>query len=427
MAALPWPGRRWSVPSLALPAALVAMGVYGCECVSEAAAPPPTPECAFDIDCGIGEACRDGLCVDALPIGGEGEGEGEPGEGEGEPGEGEGEGEGQSDLVVAPPSISLPETTIGVAVTGTAQLVNIGDAALTIGTITSSNGAFTIVEPAAGTALPPGNSRTLTVRFTPTVAGAASAIITVPAGASTGTLQVSGNVAAVVVDGAFVARAGPDDQGVGLADCQCSTAVSPANVDLVYEVSGGAGRCARPGNIACGVNDSCAPCNLGPQGQARWRSGRTEQARQGETMIVDEEIIHAGTGDDGDFTVTATLVDDCTTLMGSLNQNTNHTCCAFIDCGTGAPLACYPYQDPISCVTDCQAFVAFARNDDDCMARGPVLVRARLTIDGSERQFCGTMNRDQSVELARVSRRSGAFTITSVGAFAEVAPGAPCP
>jgi hypothetical protein len=213
---------------------------------------------------------------------------------------------------------------------------------------------------------------------------------------------------------------------VGLPDCQCSTTVSPADLDLSWEVVGGA-TCRRPGNLACGVEDTCTPCNLGPQGEARWRSGRTEQARQGELIVVDEEIVHEGDGADGDFILRARLLDDCLTLMGSLSQTTNHTCCAFVDCGTGNPFACYPYEAPVSCSTDCQAFVTFARGDDDCMARGPVLVRARLAIDGVERHFCGTMTRDQSVELARVTRSSGAFSITSTSsAFTEVGVGAPC-
>ena len=411
--------RFW--PPAAARAALVAVALHGCECASGVNAPLPTPECAFDIDCGFGQACRAGLCVAVLPVN-DGEGEGDIGEGEGE-----GEGEATSQLVVAPPSISMPETSIGVAVTATAQLVNIGDATLTVGSIGANQSTFTVVEPAVGATLGPGASRPLTVRFTPTAAGSASAIVTVVAGSSTGTLQLSGNVAAVVVDGAFVARVGPDDAGVGRPDCQCSTAVSPANVDLVYAVVGSASRCQRPGNISCGVDDTCAPCSLGAQGQARWRSGRTEQARQGETLIVDEEIIHAGTGADGDFTVQATLTDDCTALMGSLSRGTNTGCCLAYDCGTGAPLACYPYVEPISCATDCPAFVTFASNDDDCLARGPVLVRARLSIDGTEREFCGTMTRDQTVDIATVARRNGAFSIASLGDFAEVTPGAPCP
>jgi hypothetical protein len=62
------------------------------------------------------------------------------------------------------------------------------------------------------------------------------------------------------------------------------------------------------------------------------------------------------------------------------------------------------------------------------MARGPVLVRARLTTDAGAREFCGTMTANQTIELARAQRRSGAFTLTSTSSqFTEVALDAPCP
>ena len=67
----------------------------------------------------------------------------------------------------------------------------------------------------------------------------------------------------------------------------------------------------------------------------------------------------------------------------------------------------------------------------DCLARGPVLVRAKVDVDGEgsglPREFCLTMSDGQSAEIARVRRNAGAFSISSVGAFVEVAAGAPCP
>ena len=165
---------------------------------------------------------------------------------------------------------------------------------------------------------------------------------------------------------------------------------------------------------------------LGAQGSARWRSGRTETPRQGDVpWIVDEEIVHQGAGGDGDFVLSATLVDDCTTTLASIGSSTNHTCCAFFDC-PGAQ-ACYPYQQPASCSTDCEAFVTFA-SSQDCMARGPVLVRAKLDVGAGAREFCVTLSDAQSAEIARVHRGAGTFSVTSVSNdVVEVAPGAACP
>jgi hypothetical protein len=337
--------------------------------------------------------------------------------------------------VIAPSPLPLAETDPGVAVEGTAQIVNVGDAAVTFGAITSSDPRFVVLVPAAGTSLAATGSQALTVRFTPTTAGAASTVITVnvstPAGIAPARLTVSGSARQPVVVDSFVARAGPDDTGVGLQDCICRAQHSPAVVHVAYTAVDSNRTCARPGGPtpACGIDDSCPPCSLGAQGSARWRSGRTiDQGRTNETWIVDDEIVHEGAGTDGDFIVNVTLADDCVALLGGQDIQTNFGCCFAADCGTGLPLACYPYVEPISCATDCRAFAQFATNDDECMARGPVLVRARLTTDAGAREFCGTMTADQTIELARAQRRAGAFTLTSTSSqFTEVDLDAPCP
>ncbi len=435
---------RAAVVVTALFAPLIGMGLStsGCDCASEVTLPPPTAECLQNSDCpplstSEGGFCRDGRCQVGLPVEGEGEdvaeGEGEDvageGEGEGEGVEGDGEGEVEAGFVIAPTSLAVPAAPVGGSASADAQIVNTGAAPLTLSAVTSSNAAFVVVTPAVGATIAADGSATLTVRFSPTVAGPASATITVRAGAASRTLSVTSTGIADIEDGALIFSAGPDDDGLGLSACECKAPVSPANVDIAYVVRTPPGpTCQKPGNIACGVGDDCAPCNLGAQGSARWRSGRTEQPRQGDApWIVDEEIVHAGAGDDGDFVLTASIPadGDCLATVASVSSSTNHTCCAFVDCEGGA-FACYPYEAPVSCSTDCQGFVTFAMSQD-CLARGPVLVRARVAIDGVERNFCATLAAGASVDVAVVNRTAGAFTITGLGNVDEVDPGEPCP
>ncbi|MDP2343291.1 MAG: hypothetical protein Q8O67_20200 [Deltaproteobacteria bacterium] len=395
--------------------------LFGCDCTNQVGIPPADVECTADADC-LSGFCRDGACLTGLPTEGEGD-EGE-GEGEGEPGEGEGEGEPEASFVIAPTSLALPAAAIGQSSTGTAQIVNTGDVTLTVTSVTSSNAAFVVTAPANGATVTASSSLPLDLRFTPTAAGPSSSTITVTAGGTARTMTASSSATQTLEDGALLFSAGPDDAGVGLPACECSTAISPANVDVVYAAAGGT--CRKPANIECGVSDSCAACSLGTQGSARWRSGRTETPRQGDVAwIVDEEIVHQGAGGDGDFVLSAVLVDDCTTTVASIGQASNETCCNFIDCQGGA-LACYPYEAPVSCALDCDGFVGLAMSQD-CMARGPVLVRARLDVGDGPRDFCLTMTEGQTAEIARVRRTAGAFSVTSVGAVVEVADGAACP
>ena len=410
--------------------AVVAAGSGGCDC-SNVAYAPNVPGCFVTDDCAIGLICSSGSCVAPLPAEGEGEGSEGEGEGEGSEGEGEGEGEGASALIAAPPSLTLPTTEVGVAVDGTVQIVNVGDAPLTITSVSSSDARFTVSSPTAGTSVGASSSATMAVRFAANAPGAFSSTITVRAGAASTTVSVAASATQPTVDGTLVVRAGPDDDGVGLADCACSTAISPANVDLAYVAP--TSTCRKPSSLSCGIADNCAPCDLGAQGRARWRSGRTERPRETSgdlPWIVDEEIVHDGAGADGDFGVQLTLVDDCTTSPASLAHSANLSCCAFFDCEQNdvpGPQACFDYVQPTSCVTDCNAFVT-AAEAQDCMARGPVLVRARIKIDDVERDLCVTMTRNESLEVARVRRTSGAFAVTGLGAgVREVAADAPCP
>jgi hypothetical protein len=414
-------------------ASAVAVGPGACDC-SNVAHAPDAPACFVTDDCPDGMICTSGSCIAPLPTGAEGEGsegEGEGNEGEGE-GEGnEGEGESSSSLIAAPPSLALPSTDVGAPVDGTVQLVNVGDATLTIASVASSDQRFTVSAPATGTTVGPSSSTTLAVRFVAATAGTFSSTITVRAGVASTTVAVTASATQPTVNGTLLVRAGPDDAGVGLADCACSTTISPANVDVAYVAP--STTCRKPADLSCGISDNCAPCNLGAQGRARWRAGRTEQPRasSGDVPgIVDEEIVPDGAGADGEFGVQVTLVDDCTTSPASLLHDANLSCCAFIDCSVGSsgpgPQACFDYLQPTSCVTDCDAYVSVAESQD-CMARGPVLVRARVTIDDVERDLCVTMTRDQSLEVARVRRTSGAFSLTSLGTgVVEVAADAPC-
>jgi len=409
---------RWPLVVVAAVAAL-----SDCDCTNEVGLPPTTPECTTNLDCSFNQVCTAGVCEGGLPSD---EGEGDLAvEGEGDLAV-EGEGDVDTGFVIAPTTLTLPSAAIGSSSTGSAQIVNTGDVAITLSDIRSSNVAFVVTAPSVGSVVGVDGSLSLDLRFSPTAAGAASSTITITAGGGSRTLTVTSSAAQAIEDGALQFSAGPDDAGLGLDGCICKASVSPANVDIAY--ASGASTCRKPSSIACGVNDSCVPCNLGAQGEARWRSGRTEQARDGDApWIVDEEIVHQGAGADGDFVLSATLQDDCTAALGSIGRATNETCCGFIDCGAGNANACYPYSEPVSCVTDCSAFVAVATNDGECMARGPVLVRARVTLDGDERDFCVTMTQGQTVEVARVRRTAGAFAITSVGAVTEVAAGGACP
>jgi hypothetical protein len=424
---------RTAAPRLRLAAVVVTVAtivagvaVGSCDCTGNVA--PSSRDagvgfCVDSSDCSFNARCVDGVCEAPLPV--EGEGEGAEGEGaEGEEGEGEeGEGEGaDTGFVIAPPDLILPPAAVGATSTSTAQIVNTGDVTVSITSVSSNNAAFRVDAPAVGASVAAANSISLVVTFAPTTAGAQSATTTVVAGGTTRTLAVSSSTPQVVADGALLFSAGPDDDGLGLAACECKAPVSPANVDVRYEAAGGS--CQKPSNIGCGISDSCAPCNLGAQGSARWRSARTEQPRQGdEPWIVDEEVVHDGAGADGEFSLRAVLVDDCVATVGSIGRATNDTCCRFIDCG-GA-FACYDWSDLPSC-NDCQGFVTSAMAAD-CLARGPVLVRAKVTVDDVERHFCALMTEGDNVEVARVRRTAGAFSIVSLGNVDEVDPGDPCP
>jgi hypothetical protein len=67
----------------------------------------------------------------------------------------------------------------------------------------------------------------------------------------------------------------------------------------------------------------------------------------------------------------------------------------------------------------------------DCMAAGPTPVRVHVEATGPNafaREWCLTMSNDETVDVVRLSRENGRFTVTSTApAATEIAVGAPCP
>jgi hypothetical protein len=415
-----------NAPRLWLLAATVVVAlVPGCSCDNIATGPLPPGTCLLDVDCPQGQVCREGRCAGGLPP---------------DPGEGEGEGEGDEVvLFFAPTALTLPDTAPGATSEAQAQLVNGGGAPVTLTALSSGDPRFLVVEPAVGATISANFSVPVRVRFVPAQEGSFQALVTASVGVTTATLAVSGSTGASSGEGegegegaggdgdVLVFQLGPDDSGLGLPGCDCKAPIVPAVVLLAYETPGGT--CTAPQNLNCGLDDTCAPCNLGQNGAARWRAGRVEQPRQGDDpWLVAEEVVHSGSGADGVFTLKATLANDCRATVGSIGFSTNHACCTFIDCdGADAPLACYPYPNPRSCSTNCQAFVSSAMSQD-CMERGPLPVRASLQIGNTARAFCAVMSRDQQLDMVRVRRTGGQFSVEGLGTgVVEVGATAPCP
>ena len=343
-------------------------------------------------------------------------------------------------LIVAPSPLALGSTDIDVALGSTAQIVNVGRATITLGALTSSDPRFVITGPLSGTVLERNASATLGVRFTSSTPGPAATTLTIavadPPGTAAATVTASATVRDAVVAGAFVARVGPDDSSIGRAGCDCRagkdfgdgngfTILPAALVRLRYEVVDTAAVCARPADAACGFNDTCNRCSLGARGEARWRAARFAlDVRTGEDWIIDEAITHSGGGADGDFSVKATLVDDCKALQGSTNSTINTFCC--VGSCEDNDFSCYDLAFT-GCANDCSLASGQVSRDGGCLQRGPIAVRVSLAIDGIEQQLCGTMTGNQSIELARVQRRAGVFSIVSTAAaFRSIAVGAPC-
>ena len=226
--------------------------------------------------------------------------------------------------------------------------------------------------------------------------------------------------------GRLVITAGPELVDA-LPGCGCTASAPAGNVDLTYGIAGDL--CGKPsGSLECGVDGPGCRCSVGPGlGDALWGAGRAEEPRQaGEIWIIDEQIVHES-GGDGTFVVRAALADDCQLSPGSVALSTNYACC-LLDCDGSLGNACYDYsQGGLSCATFCEAEATFATNAD-CMARGSTPVRVRIDDGASPREWCVTLEDDQSVDAVTVRRANGTFTVVSVDSRAhEIAPGAACP
>lgn len=98
---------------------------------------------------------------------------------------------GDPDLVVDPMAIAFGEVFQGDSATETVTITNTGSDALTITSISSDNGLFT-VSGLSGTTVAPGATATFNVTFTPTVLAASSGTITVSTNAGDREISVTG-------------------------------------------------------------------------------------------------------------------------------------------------------------------------------------------------------------------------------------------
>jgi hypothetical protein len=226
----------------------------------------------------------------------------------------------------------------------------------------------------------------------------------------------------------LVLTAGPELVDA-LPGCGCAAPAPAANVDLSARATAG-GVCAKPADATCGIDGPNCRCTGAGLGTAAWGSGRSEEPRQpGEVWIVDEQVVLDGA--DSTLTMRVRLADDCLLSPGSTTLSANFGCC-LLDCEgqIGDGQACYDYSaGGLNCSTFCDQRARNATSQD-CLARGPVPVRITVEADGAggfARQFCATMNDEQTLDAVELSRVNDRYTITSVAAgVREVAFGSSC-
>jgi hypothetical protein len=252
--------------------------------------------------------------------------------------------------------------------------------------------------------------------------------------------QASGDVPVLSIRGeSYIPPGGPIvDVSMGPetlmdSDCACQATgnVPAANVDISYQAIPGGPTCSKPANPGCGVGGSCDCSTMSAYGDLDWSGSRIEEVR-GETWIVDEQVHHEGDGLDGQFRVTANLLDNCLAVPGSTEYSVNHACCMWIDCESPGPQACLDYgsTSPL-CASSCLQMAGVT--SQDCLARGPVAIRTSVHIYGNNfdetRYFCVTLDQNgANQEVVTLNREAGYFQIDSVAAgVTEVNAGQTCP
>lgn len=210
-----------------------------------------------------------------------------------------------------------------------------------------------------------------------------------------------------------------------------SSPLPAANVDIRYRAPSGA-ICGKPADVSCGMNGGSCPCtNLSPYGDVRWSVSRQETVN-GEIWLIDEQVTHTGTGQDGQFQVSADLLDNCIAGTPPASWQQAYNLCMF-DCDFDGPQECFDYYRFPYCAAACQYYASEVARG--CLIRGPIPVKTEVRIWGGAtdetRYFCktlGEVDQPSSADIVTLNRQSGYFTIGSIApGVVEVSAHQPCP
>lgn len=337
-----------------------------------------------------------------------------------------------AELTVAP-SLDFGEVEIGQHAERSTTIVNGGGMAATIANPTrfaSDDQGFSFVSPLLPITIAPGEQATVTLRFTPLVEGALSDTIMFDHDADNSPLEI-----ALTGSG----KAPPQGysslrivQTFSTADYAGSACIldrsNYQNVDLKMTVGGlvcdkDAGGC---------TGDVCA-CNLGNYGSATWTCSGS-----GSAGCTGEAIGNFGSGNDGNFDVSAYYFDDCAggyCMNGECSAATLQPLCSM----AGIREACFPYEyfsswypDNVH-ISETQCLYGVAAVPGRCYAHEATKVRTVIylssgTAPDQTLHFCSSLSQTGSTEqVARIVRQEGLFNVQgALGSTQQITASAPC-
>ena len=343
-------------------------------------------------------------------------------------------------LIFEPPTLLFSELAVGETETLAASLKLVGCDPVTVSSGQMASGALQPFTANFASPLPfvlqPGGSMNLNVTYAPNQAGThVDTYQTFAQGFSSPvTLPLAGQN---YVPPSIAVVMGPERLQTE-SSCMCTPAgdLPAANVDLNYRVSPSGANCGKlsdPSGPDCGLDGGNCDCNLGSYGSATWRAYTQAQVGS-ELWVIDEEVVHDGPGETGDFIVKANLLDDCLLGTGGASYSVLSNCCIF-DCegtsGTAGNRACFDYSQYNVCSNDCPFFSSQA-SSSGCMKRGPVPIRTTVKIPSDGRPVRGFLHHhERRWRHERCSYRDQTQTSMTISQIhpgvTEISPGQTCP
>ena len=337
-----------------------------------------------------------------------------------------------AELTVAP-NIDFGVVEIGQQADRSTTIINGGGMAATIANPSrfgADDQGFSFVSPLLPQTIAPGEQATVTVRFTPTVVGAASDTIMFDHDADNSPLQISltgtGKAPPQGYSSLRIVQTFSSAQIVG-SGCILDRS-NYQNVDLKLTVGGlvcdkNAGGC---------TGNSC-PCNLGNYCSANWTCSGA-----GAAGCSGEAIGNFGSGSDGNFDVSAYYFDDCAAgycMSGECSAATLQPLCSM----AGTREACFPYAyfpdwypDNVH-VSETQCLYGVAAVAGRCYAHEPSKVRTVIYLSSGTAAdqtlyFCSALNQiDATAHVARIVRQDGLFNVQgALGSTQQISAATPC-